>query len=225
MCTPIVALSLSKSYWAGTLFDYMVNASWVGKPEIILVALFQGRNLCDLVVGVNSSMIVAHHLIGIYSIFMVSTMKPYRDQYLGIHCTYLIFMEFGSILYNFYVLWPSIRHRNLFFVCMSTTNMMGIFWHWIAGSVGNHQALLDPKVFVTCIVGSVLSYFRQKEVFVVCGCPIWLGGKGLRSPESAISYFAVKESSALPINRKKCSRKYAVESGQKNIPAERNMND
>lgn len=111
------------------MFDYMVNTSWVGKPEIVIAALFLGRNLCDLIVGVDSSMIFLHHLMGMSSILMVSTMKPHRDRYLGNHCTFVVFMEIGSIFFNLYALSPTKLKRNLYFYGMTFTNMMGVFWH------------------------------------------------------------------------------------------------
>merc|ERR1719204_808954 len=211
---PILARSLWKTYQEGILFDYMVNTSWVGKPEIIIAALFQGRNLCDLIVGVDSSMIILHHLMGSYSILMVTVMKPYRDRYLGNHCTYLVFMDFGSILFNLYALSPSKCTRNLYFYGMTLTNLLGLFWHWIAGSLGEDRVLHDPKVFVTVIVGSVLNYFRQKEVFAVCGFPQWLGGNGFISLETAFAILEVEETAFLPIDRKKGSVKCAVNSSQ-----------
>jgi len=194
------------------MFEYMVNTSWVGKLEIIIAALFQGRNLCDLIVGVDSSMIVLHHLMGMYSILMVTTMKPYRDRYLGNHCVFLVFMETGSIFFNLYALSPSKWTRNLYFYGMSLTNMMGVFWHWIAGSLDEHRALYDPKVFVTVTVSSVMTYFRQKEVFVVCGCPQWLGGNGFITPESAFATLEVEKTTVLPIDRKKGNVKCAIKS-------------
>jgi len=212
--SPILARSLWKTYQEGILFDYMVNTSWVGKPEIIIAALFQGRNLCDLIVGVDSSMLILHHLVGMYSILMVTTMKPYRDRYLGNHCTFLVFMEIGSIFFNLYALSPTKLNRNLYFYGMTLSNMMGVFWHWIAGSLGEHRALYDPKVFVTVMLGCVLNYFRQKEVFTVCGCPQWLGGNGFISPESAITTLEVEEITVIPIERKKGNAKCAVTSRQ-----------
>lgn len=199
----------------------MVNTGWVGRPEIIIAALFLGRNLCDLLVGVHSSILVLHHLMGMYSILTVSTIKPYRDRYLGNHCAYLVFMETGSMLYNFYALWPRIRYRNLYFYSMTTSNMFGIVWHWIARSIGEHRALHDPKVFFTCIVGSVINCFRQKEVFVVCGYPKVFGGSGFQSPEFATATLGIEETTKLlPIGRKKGNLRYAVQSGQKLISTE-----
>merc|ERR1719474_1201745 len=199
---PILASSLVKTYREGILFDYMVNTSWVGKLEIIIAALFQGRNLWDLIVGVDSYKIFLHHLMGISSILMVTTMKPYRDRYLGNHCTFLVFMEIGSIFFNLYALSPTKLNRNLYFYGMTLSNMMGVFWHWIAGSLGEHRALYDPKVFVTVMLGCVLNYFRQKEVFVICGCPLWLGGNGFISPESAFVTLEVDKTTFLAIGRK-----------------------
>jgi len=192
----------------------MVNTSWVGKPEIIIAALFQGRNLCDLIVGVDSYKIFLHHLMGISSILMVTTMKPHRDRYLGNHCTFLIFMEIGSIFFNLYALSPTKLNRNLYFYGMTFTNMMGVFWHWIAGSLGEHRSLYDPKVLVTVILGCVLNYFRQKEVFAVCGRPHWLGGNGFISPESAITTVKAQEITVIPNDRKKGNVKCAVTSSQ-----------
>lgn len=211
---PILARSLWKTYQEEILFDYMVNTSWVGKPEIIIAALFQGRNLSDLIVGVESSMIFLHHFLGLYSILMVTTMKPYRDRYLGNHCTFLVLMETGSISFNLYALSPSKLTRNLYFYGMTLSNVMGVFWHWITGSLGEHRSLYDPKVFVTVMLGCVLNYFRQKEVFAVCGCPQWLGGNGFISPESAITTLKVEEITVIPIDRKKDKVKCTVTSTQ-----------
>jgi len=184
----------------------------VGKPEIVIAALFQGRNLCDLIVGVDSSMIFLHHFMGICSILMVTAVKPYQEQYLGSHCMFLVFMEIGSIFFNLYALSPSKRTRNLYFYGMTLTNIMCLSWHWIAGSLGEHRALHDPKVFVTVIVGNVFNYFRQKEVFVICGCPQWLGGNGLISPETAFTLEV--EETVIPIYKKKGKVKCAVTSSQ-----------
>jgi len=203
----------------------MVNTSWVGRPEIVIVALFIGRNLCDLIVGIDSTMLLLHHLMGMYSLMMVSTMKPYRDRYLGNHCVFLVVMESGSILYNFYTLWPSKRNRNLYFYIMTVTNIMGVVWHWIAGSLGGHRALHDPKVFFTCVVGGIMNYYRQKEVFAVCGYPKWLGGNGFLSPESAISTHNIEDTTGLPSERKKDHPRCAVLSAQKFIGVQINKND
>jgi len=165
----------------------MINTSWVGKPEIVIVALFLGRNLSDLIVGLDSYLLVMHHLLSMYSMVMVSTIMPYRDRYLGNHCTFLVFMEAASILFNSYVLWPNEFNRNLYFYFMSISNIMGFFWHWIAGNLGSHRALHDPCVFVTVLVGNGINYFRQKEMLAVCGCPHWLGGNGLLIPSSVIA--------------------------------------
>jgi len=47
----------------------------------------------------------------------------------------------------------------------------------------------------------------------VCGCPLWLGGKGFIPPESAITTLKVEEIT-IPIDRKKGNVKCAVTSSQ-----------
>jgi len=71
--------------------------------------------------------------------------------------------------------------------------------------------LYDPKVVVTVMLGCVMNYFRQKEVFTVCGCPHWLGGNGFISPESAITNLKVEE---VTVISKKGNVKCAVTSTQ-----------
>jgi len=209
---PIVANSIWREYREERLFDYMVNSSWVGQPEIAIVALFLGRNLCDLIVGLESFVLVVHHLLGMYSMIMVSTMNPYKNRYLGNHCTYLVFMEAASIWFNIYVLWPKELNRNIYFGLMSTSNVFGFFWHWVAGSLGDHRALHDPFVFVTVTLGSVINFFRQKEVFAVCGCPCWLGGNGLLSPASVITALSTEDATTRLNEQMKSNAKHSVSS-------------
>jgi len=192
----------------------MINTSWVEKPEIAVAAFFLGRNLCDLITGLNRVMIILHHVLGMSSILMISTLAPFRDSYLGTHCMYLVYMEMGSLMFNLYVLWPCKFNRNLYFYVMTLSNMAGIIWHWVAGNLGMHRALHDPRIFITVVAGSIITYFRQKEAISICGCPRCLGGNGFIPPGDVITSVNSGESGSLPAKKKKRKVKYAVESIQ-----------
>jgi len=211
---PIVGCSLWKAYSEDKLFDYMIYTSWVERPEIVIAALFLGRNLCDLIVGLERLMIILHHVFGMSSILMVSILRSFRDSYLGNHCTYIVYMEIGSILFNFYILWPSEFTRNLYFYCMTLSNFMGFFWHWVSGYLGQDNVLHDPRILVTVVIGCLFNFFRQKEAFSLCGCPCWLGGNGFLSPASVISTVYVEEVTKPPAVERKRHTKYAVHSVQ-----------
>jgi len=190
----IVFHSMWRAYWDGRLLDYMVNDGWTNSPEVIVGALFLGRNFCDFLMGSNNIKIVLHHIAasGVFLVLML--WHSYRLYFVGNFCLYMIAMEIGSIYFNVYVLWPCKLTRNLYFYTMLSSNISCFCWHWIADIIApHHGAMKDPLAILMVLLGCIFNIFRQREAMLVCGFPLCLGGHGFLPVSSVTTINPEKE--------------------------------